>query len=245
MTKKIDSFQLKLLAITGMLINHMGIVFEWSRSMPTLPLFAISEFVGKFTFPIMAYLLVEGYHYTRDVKKYALRLAGFWVLSIYPFYLLHRPDYAFSLTDVPNNIFFTLLMGLLLLIVYDKVKHPVGRVLLVLLFAGLTLFSDWNLFGVLLIWAFYTFHTKKGIAGTMLAYFLFFGILALIGLFTTTTPVLSAIELFSTTGFLAVGYLLLHYNGKRGYSPSWVKWGFYAFYPLHLILLEAVRYVLF
>lgn len=108
MTKKIDSFQLKLLAITGMLINHMGIVFEWSRSMPTLPLFAISEFVGKFTFPIMAYLLVEGYHYTRDVKKYALRLAGFWVLSIYPFYLLHRPDYAFSLTDVPNNIFFTL-----------------------------------------------------------------------------------------------------------------------------------------
>ena len=85
MTKKIDSFQLKLLAITGMLINHMGIVFEWSRSMPTLPLFAISEFVGKFTFPIMAYLLVEGYHYTRDVKKYALgRILGALHLPLLP-----------------------------------------------------------------------------------------------------------------------------------------------------------------
>jgi hypothetical protein len=112
MTKKIDGFHLKMIAIIGMLINHMGIIFEWSHSAQTLPLFAVSEFVGRFTFPIMAYLLVEGYHYTHNVKKYAMRLAIFWIISIYPFYLLHNPTYAFSVTDIPIIYFLRYLWDL-------------------------------------------------------------------------------------------------------------------------------------
>lgn len=245
MTKKIDGFHLKIIAITGMLINHIGLLFEWSHSAQTLPLYAISAFLGKFTFPIMAYLLVEGYHYTRNVKKYALRLVVFWLISIYPFYLLHNPDYAFSVTDIPNNIFFTLLMGLIMIVFYDKIKNPVGHFLLVILFMSLTILSDWNLLGIILIWAFYKFHNAKGIKITMFSYFLIFGTISIIVFLATSNSAAYIIEMFSSLGFFVVGYLLLNYNGERGYSTNLIKWGFYAFYPMHLLLLEIIKYSFF
>ncbi|MCC4119252.1 TraX family protein [Lactococcus lactis] len=242
MKRQIDGFHLKIIAILGMLINHMGDIFQWSHTVQTLPLFTISEFVGKFTFPIMAYLLVEGFHYTRSKIKYASRLACFWIISIIPFFLLHNPNYSFSLTDIPNNIFFTLLMGLLMLICYEKTNNRIFQFLIVVVFAALTVFSDWNLFGVILIWAFYKFHDAKGIKTTLALYFVFFEIISIIGLVTGKAIGISIAEIISIFGFLFVGYLLSKYNGDRGYSPRWVKWGFYIFYPLHLIILEAINY---
>ncbi|WP_441316139.1 hypothetical protein [Enterococcus sp. 12E11_DIV0728] len=35
--------------------------------------------------------------------------------------------------------------------------------------------------------------------------------------------------------------LLVGYNGKRGYSPNWVKWGFYLFYPSHLLIFSLIK----
>lgn len=84
MYKKIDGFQLKVIAIIAMLINHIGSgfdIYNYSNS-----LFFLTEFIGKLTFPIMAYLLVEGFHYTKNLKKYASRLTAFWLISIYPFH---------------------------------------------------------------------------------------------------------------------------------------------------------------
>lgn len=244
MTKKIDGFHLKVIAIIGMFLNHMGIIFEWGHQAQTLPFFAVSEFVGRFTFPIMAYLLVEGYHYTRDVKKYALRLGIFWVLSIYPFYLMRNAGYAFSLTDIPNNIFFTLLTGLLMMVCYDKIKSPVGHFFLVVLFTLLTILSDWNVVGIPLIWAFFKYHNEKGIKVTTFVYFLIFEALSILNLVFDSRPAVYLVEIIASFGFLAVGYLLVNYNGKRGYSADWAKWGFYAFYPLHLVVLEMIKYIL-
>ncbi|MDU5511940.1 TraX family protein [Enterococcus gilvus] len=243
MTKKIDGFHLKVIAIVGMLINHAGQLFEWGHNPQLIPLFAFSEFVGRFTFPIMAYLLVEGYHYTRNVKKYAMRLALFWVLSIYPFYLLHNPNYAFSITDIPNNIFFTLLMGLVMITCYSKTNSRIGHFLIVVLFMSLTFLSDWNLIGIVMIWAFYKYHNDKGIKIISVSYFLLFIIISIIGFFTATNSIEYVAEGVSAFGFLGVGFLLLNYNGSRGYSPTWVKWGFYIFYPLHLMFLEYIRYI--
>ncbi|WP_282956830.1 TraX family protein [Enterococcus moraviensis] len=232
------------MAVSAMLINHIGILFEWGQGTQMLPFFAISEFVGRFTFPIMAYLLVEGCHYSKNLKKYVLRLTTFWIISIYPFYLLHNQDYSFSITDVPNNIFFTLLMGLLMMIYYGKTKNSVLHFFIVILFAAFSILSDWNVVGVLLIWALYKFHNDKGIKITMLVYFVLFEVLSIIGLLYSTNTLAYIVELISPFGFLAVGYILLHYNGKRGYSPNWVKWGFYAFYPVHIIVLEVIRYLI-
>lgn len=246
MKNKLDGLHIKLIAIFGMFINHMGSIFSWSYHSQTLPLYAISEFVGKFTFPIMAYLLVEGFYYTRNKRKYAARLAMFWLLSIYPFYLMHSAPYgAFSVIDIPNNILFTLLMGLLMLMCYDKVNNKIARFFIVFIFAIFTILSDWNVIGIILVWAFYQFHHKKGIKITLGIYFLVFELIAIIGLFTITHPVRPMIELLGSFGFLVVAYFLTNYNGKRGYSPSWIKWGFYLFYPAHLVILEMISYFLF
>ena len=101
-----------------MLLNHIGVGFRLSEY--SSGLFFFTELIGKLTFPIMAYLLVEGFHYTRNVTKYALRLTVFWIISIYPFHLLFYWKHSFSSIELFNNIFFTLLMGLLLIISYEK-----------------------------------------------------------------------------------------------------------------------------
>ncbi len=38
---------------------------------------------------------------------------------------------------------------------------------------------------------------------------------------------------------LSVPFMLL-YNGKKGNFPKWFKYFYYAFYPLHIVLLEAI-----
>lgn len=59
--------------------------------------------LGGLTFPIMAYLLCEGYRHTSSVRRYAERLAVFAVVSQIPYSLL------FGAT---GNVLITLLIGL-------------------------------------------------------------------------------------------------------------------------------------
>ncbi|ALS00915.1 fimbrial assembly protein fimC [Enterococcus silesiacus] len=245
MNKKLDAFHLKIIAVTAMAINHAGIIFAWSHSANTIGLYAMSEFVGRFTFPIMAYLLVEGFHYTKNLRKYCMRLILFWLVSIYPFYLMHNPTYTFSITDIPNNIFFTLLMGLLMMIVYSRTNNKAIHVLIVLGFSLLTVLSDWSIVGVLIIWSFYVNHNQKGKTQTIISTFIIFEIISIVGLIMNNASPSWIAEAFSQFGFLVVLFLLLQYNGERGYSPKWIKWGFYWFYPIHLVVFELIRYFIF
>lgn len=75
MHKSIDGFKLKVVAIIAMLLNHIGSGFSLYQQSGLL--FFFTEFIGKLTFPIMAYLLVEGFHYTHNQKRYVGRLAVF------------------------------------------------------------------------------------------------------------------------------------------------------------------------
>lgn len=239
MENKLNSFHLKVFAIIAMLINHIGSgfrLFVYSES-----LFFFTEFIGKLTFPIMAFLLVEGFHYTKNVRKYAFRLAFFWIISIYPFHMLHYPNSPFDLIELVNNIFFTLFIGLILLVLYEKTNNQFVHIGLVIIFTLATFMSDWNLFGILMIFGFYVIKNdklKKIIPPVYTTAFLF--LIMLIGYLVAPSSV-PWYEMFSTLGVLMTIPLLLNYNGQRGYSPSWIKWGFYLFYPLHLIVLVLIR----
>ncbi|MBO0413114.1 fimbrial assembly protein fimC [Enterococcus hulanensis] len=239
MIKKLDSFHLKLIAITAMLINHIGSgfkLYEYSNE-----LYFFTELIGKLTFPIMAFLLVEGFHYSKNIKKYASRLAIFWIVSIYPFHLLHLPNTLFTPTEIVNNIFFTLLMGLILLILYEKTNNIFLHIFLVFIFSLATIMSDWNLFGVLMIFGFYRIKDARlsKIVPPFSTTVIMFGIM-LIGYISDPSSVPFYIVI-STLGILFTIPLLLNYNGQRGYSPAWIKWGFYLFYPLHMIILIIIR----
>ncbi|MDE5858902.1 MAG: conjugal transfer protein TraX, partial [Oscillospiraceae bacterium] len=72
---------LKYIAIVAMLIDHIAWCFVdtysfWGQ---------IMHIIGRITAPIMCYFIAEGYHYTRDVKKYLLRLGVFAIISWFPF----------------------------------------------------------------------------------------------------------------------------------------------------------------
>ena len=242
MEKKLDSFHLKIIAITAMLINHIGSGFRLDESLPAV--FFFTEFIGKLTFPIMAYLLVEGFHYTRDVKKYAKRLAFFSIISAYPFHLLFNYKHPFEPLNPTmwiNNIFFTLLMGLLLIWRYSQTKNPLGHVLMVIFFSLATIISDWSLIGVLTIFGFYRIKEQpfKSIIPPVYTTVVLFGLL-LLGRIVSPESV-PWYDAYTALGILCVIPILLNYNGQRGYSPNWVKWGFYLFYPLHLTILVLIR----
>lgn len=75
----LDSNMLKLIAIAAMTADHIAwLLFP---GYPTDPLPIILHIIGRLTCPIMCFFIAEGYHYTRNIKKYTARLFVFAVIS--------------------------------------------------------------------------------------------------------------------------------------------------------------------
>ena len=85
----------------------------------------------------MCYFLVEGYHYTRSVKNYALRLLAFGILSQIPFML--------ALKQTNLNMMFSLLLCLGVVWVADHVKHKGEKMLWLCVLVICSLWTDWAL----------------------------------------------------------------------------------------------------
>ena len=107
---------LKWIAVISMLIDHTAEVLMNHNAALTEPIWAqiyvLMRGIGRIAFPIYAFLLVEGFLHTRDVKKYLTRMFLFAVVSEIPFDLavFHTPFYWGY-----QNVFFTLFLGLLAL----------------------------------------------------------------------------------------------------------------------------------
>ncbi|MBP1041998.1 fimbrial assembly protein fimC [Vagococcus sp. BWB3-3] len=240
MTKELDGFQLKLIAIIAMLLNHIGSVFQLGEDYPAV--YWLTETIGKLTFPIMAYLLVQGFHYTGNRLRYGLRLAVFWLLSIIPFHVAFYNNWNFSWLDLFNNILFTLLVGLIMMVLYEKTTNSVLRLLIVLGSMSMTITSDWSLVGILIIFGYYQITDPKRKIISPPLYVAIPTFLISVGLGNRGLEgVLAASPIL---GLLLTIPVLFRYNGQRGYSPNWVKWGYYAFYPSHLFLLYLIKLAL-
>ena len=58
--------QLKLIALVTMTIDHVGMLL--------FPRLRILRYIGRIAFPIFAYMIAEGCHYTRNRRKYLLSM---------------------------------------------------------------------------------------------------------------------------------------------------------------------------
>lgn len=243
---RLNAYQLKCLAIVGMFTNHAVIALhEVIPFALQFPLFAL----GGLTFPIMAFFVVEGYKHTSNLKRYIGRLVIFGVLAQLPYML------AFREMGMRLNIMFTIILGLLLLLAYDRLKN---RVLFWVLFALALVVStgfDWPVIGVIVVILYRVISNEstRRVWPSVAA-----GIAMLITgippLFMLNSPQVQA-QLEATgvdanfmivnatfmIGCFAAAFFVRGFNGERGKQSRWL---FYVFYPLHLAVLGAIALAL-
>ena len=106
--------------------------------------------IGGLTFPVMAFLIAEGYHHTSNLRRYASRLALFAFISQIPYGLL----WGFS-----GNVLITLLLGLASIHAIERLSSPLSKIGAVSIAVAASSFCDWGIIGPLLICL---FHVKRG-----------------------------------------------------------------------------------
>lgn len=231
---ELTAFSLKLIAMITMLIDHIGAVliyYPYAVKGQGVPddiyvFYRVLRNIGRAAFPIYCFLLVEGLLHTKNKKKYAIRLAGFALLSEYIY------DMASNVHGMweKQNVFFTLLIGFGVICALNWIRENTkiqkewhrGLLRLLVLAAGMGIAwlmkTEYSYMGVLIIAAMYEFWQYR-IVGQLL------GFCVLIG-----NP-------FTITGFA----LPLLYHGKKGPEGKVWKYFCYAFYPLHLLILYFIR----
>lgn len=231
---------LKLIACITMLIDHAGATLvltycQQGASMAWVNTYYLMRAVGRIAFPIYCFLLVEGAYYTRNPKKYALRLFVGMLLSEIPF------DLAFSgrIDLESSSVMVTLLLGFLMIEAMKRVKG-FWKIMVILPFFLLAevLRTDYAGNGIMIIAMLALTKGARQEKWLRLAGFtllLWFGAAIQIG------PVSIPMEVL---GLVGVPYMFC-YTGKKLTHSKAVQWAFYLFYPVHLTVLVLLEVLLF
>lgn len=225
-----SGFLLKLIAMITMLIDHTAAILLTDSKW-----YLLLRGIGRVAFPIYCFLLVEGYFHTKDVKKYMLRLGIFALLSEIPFDLAFTPYYSHLGFLQIQNVFFTLFIGLsvihLMRIAEEKYKKTPalsyflgGLAVIIGCVATVMLRTDYRILGVPMIVSFYLFRNSK--------------IILTLVLFLLNQQLGGGLQ---TYAFLAMAPIWF-YNGKKGHKIN--RYIFYTFYPVHILILVFLKFLL-
>ena len=221
-----SAFVLKIIAVITMFIDHSGYVMFNG--------FSFFNYIGRIAFPIFAFQISEGYVHTKNLKKYFLRLFIFALISQIPFMLFHQlvDDNIFVL-----NIFFTLLLGLFSIYIYDKSKYKIIGIISAFIIGIVAEYTncDYGFYGISIIFIFFIF--KNNITNASI-----FFVLA-----TTIKYVIPIIKYGYNEAYLnlmlwtmlPIVFIFL-YNGKKGKDT---KYFLYLFYPIHLLILYGISLI--
>ena len=247
-----SALTLRIIACVAMLLDHIGYMTGNT----------VLRIIGRIAFPIFVYLIYNGFRHTSSRFRYALRLAVFALISQVPFTLFSHGTVDFT----HGNAMFTLLAGLLCIWSLDALrKIPIlrwGTLLPTLVVCGLyykgIISSDYGIRGILFAIVFYCFDGKTWpkrmlmTVGTLLSvfygYILSWGV-ALLKWVLGNGFLLPSMTRWQFLQIFSLGALLFIflYNGKKGNYPrgrksaKLVQYGFYAFYPLHQLVLWLIR----
>lgn len=231
---------LKRIAVITMLVDHIGAAFFYiftsgydgsAAFAGADAMYQVLRIIGRTSFPIFCFLLVEGFLHTRSVVKYLCRLLVFAIVSEVPF------DLAFfdkAWDTAMQNVYFTLFFGVLAMTVLRwggeayaaRKKHAKWLVAAgvlgaaACLGAAYLLRTDYAWKGVLLILVLYVLRRQRRLS-------------CLAGYVTM------CIAMTDSWGFPAF-FLIDGYNGEKGNGS---KYFFYVFYPVHLLVLAGIRFL--
>ena len=138
-----------------MLIDHIGNAFVEE---PVL-LVNIMYMIGGITGPIMFFAAVEGYHKTKNLSKYMLRLLAFALISYFPYIFAFRNS--FSILRL--NVLFTILIGILAVYARRNINNIFLKTVAIILLLIASIPTDYGTSGVLIILVFdYYYGNKQG-----------------------------------------------------------------------------------
>lgn len=216
---------LKLIACIAMLIDHIGATL--------LPQCMMLRVIGRIAFPIYCFLLAEGVNYTRNSLHYGLRLGIGAILSEIPFDLA-----LFGVISVRHqSVMVTLLIGFIMAEIIKRVNKEYIKPLIILPFAVAAewLCTDYGGWGVALIAMFVL--TRNAPSKLLVQTFGLAVICYMMDSYVMTIFGLRIpIEMFALTAMLPISL----YSGQKQAGIKLVQWGFYLFYPVHLMVLYLI-----
>lgn len=240
MKREYTSATLRGVAMITMLMDHIAVCLiqgsSYYQSAAGEHLYDAFRWLGRIAFPLYCFLMVEAFLHTRNRRRYLLTLLGMAVITepIFDFTIYGGWDFSHQ------NVLFTLVLGFILLWVFEKVEeygqrishYParVGGVLcgVLLPLAAVCLIawrlqSDYSYMGILLIAMMYWLRRNSKGERALWCF----------------------IMMMSVQGAVSVvvaSYLIYYYNGELG--KAWVsRWLYRWFYPLHLLLLLLIAQI--
>ena len=291
MKRPFSSFILRCIAAFTMTLDHVAkmllVFLPYSENLSLTC--RVLSIIGRIAYPVFLFLLVEGFIYTKNIKKYMLRM-GIMAGIIYVGFIgasFILGNEISSLIKYLGNIFIDLLLFLVFFhFLFHKNKKlrwlsifpfaynlliffiqnniiPYSNVLLLNFTAGLfPQYSVLNIFIFPLYPALYYLYSfvAKNISKSSekiptlkesdfnTRVFVYTILIALLGvichIFTYFPDAITSINFVTQTYMLISIPFILLYNGKKGFSNKIVQGAFYLYYPLHLVIIFLVVYLI-
>lgn len=204
--------------------------------------------IGRLAFPVFSFLLVEGYFHTSNLKKYALRMFLFALISEIPFNLAIGSRLFYPLHQ---NVLWSFLFSLWLIHRNEKARRTGKlwrRILTGIATAalgsllGLLTFVDYYHAGILMVLVFYFFRGRKWwhCLGQLLG--LYYINVEILGGLVYEIPLFGQILSIHQQSFALLALIPIWlYRGNQGHHSRAFRYFCYAFYPAHLLLLGLVK----
>lgn len=235
------SFSLHILAMLFMLCDHLWGTIVSGNDWLTC--------IGRLAFPIYAFMIVEGYFRTKNIKKYVCRLLLFAVLSEIPFNLAMGSRMFYP---IHQNVLWSFLIAIGLIHWNETVKgKQIWKQILVGIasvcvgyLVGIITFVDYYHAGILMVLVFYFFRNKKWWCYLGQLVCLWYINIEMLGGFSYEVNILGQTHFIVRQGFALFALIPIWlYRGKQGYHSKVLQYSYYAFYPLHLLILAILKFL--
>lgn len=236
----ISSFTLHIFAMVCMLCDHL-----WAMLFPAEEWLTC---IGRIAYPVFAFMIVEGYTHTHNLRRYILRIFLWACLSEIPFNIMYGGS---AFYPYHQNVLWTFLLSLVLIILIEKCKERFKPIPATLLSVGIAAV------GAILGYAAMTDYYGVGVLTVLLFYF-FRGqnwksrLVQVVGMYILNVELLGgycyAFQIFGhDVELVQQGLALLSllpirlYKGRQGVHNKVFQYTCYAFYPVHMVILILIR----